>query len=33
MPEVNRWRYEVVDYQNNVMAQVLPWPPPRPLRT
>ena len=21
MPEVNRWRYEVVDYQNNVMAQ------------
>jgi len=21
MPDVGRWRYEVVDYQNNVMAQ------------
>jgi len=21
MPDVDRWRYEVVDYQNNVVAQ------------
>ncbi|HYO20033.1 MAG TPA: hypothetical protein VES02_15360 [Dermatophilaceae bacterium] len=23
-PDVDRWRYEVVDYQNNVVAEVLP---------
>ena len=32
MPEVDRWRYEVVDYQNNVLAQGVAVSPARAAR-